>query len=79
MVPTPGTVYHGLVTGRDDPTGEPPELMAKAVLLLATEPPETVTGRVVYSQQLLREYGLIAEARGTGVDPSRPGTGYSSA
>ena len=34
VVPTPGTVYHGLVTGRDDPTGEPPELMAKAVLLL---------------------------------------------
>ena len=79
VVPTPGTVYHGLVTGRDDPRGEPPELMAQAVLLLATEPPESVTGRVVYSQQLLREYGLIAEARGTGVDPSRPGTGYSRA
>ena len=54
-------------------------MMAKAVLLLATEPAEKVTGRVVYSQQLLREYGLIAEARGTGVDPCRPGTGYSSA
>ena len=77
VVPTPGTVYHGLVTGRDDPHGEPPELMAQAVLLLASEPAERVTGRVVYSQQLLREYGCIAEARGTGVD--RPGTGYSSA
>ena len=79
VVPTPGTVYHGLVTGRDDPSGEAPDLMAKAVLLLATEPAEKVTGRVVYSQQLLREYGLIAEARGTGVDPARPGTGYSRA
>ena len=79
VVPTPGTVYHGLVSGRDDPRGEPPELMAQAVLLLATEPAEQVSGRVVYSQQLLREYGLIAEARGTGVDPSRPGTGYSRA
>src|SRR5712691_12925641 len=36
VVPTPGTVYHKLVSGIDDPRGEPPELMARATLLLAT-------------------------------------------
>ncbi|HXF52468.1 MAG TPA: SDR family NAD(P)-dependent oxidoreductase [Dehalococcoidia bacterium] len=77
VVPTPGTVFHRLVRGLDDPRGEPPELMAKAVLLLATEPLDRVTGRVTYSQQILKEFGWIEEARGTGVDPDRPGSGYS--
>jgi NAD(P)-dependent dehydrogenase (short-subunit alcohol dehydrogenase family) len=78
VVPTPGTVHHKLVTGMDDPSGEPPELMAKAVLILATEPLDKVTGRVTYSQLLLKEYGLIEEARGVGVDAARPvGSGYS--
>jgi citronellol/citronellal dehydrogenase len=75
VVPTPGTVYHQLVTGMDDPRGERPELMARAVLLLATEPLDRVTGRVTYSQQILKEFGWISEARGRGVDT--PGTGYS--
>jgi len=75
VVPTPGTVYHKLVKGLDDPRGESPELMAKAVLLLATEPYERITGRVTYSQQILREFGWIEAARGRGVD-SR-GSGYS--
>ncbi len=78
VVPTPGTVHHRLVTGLDDPSGEKPELMAKAALLLATEPLDAVTGRVTYSQLLLKEYGLIPEAKGIGVDPERPvGSGYS--
>jgi NAD(P)-dependent dehydrogenase (short-subunit alcohol dehydrogenase family) len=77
VVPTPGTVFHHLVSGLDDPRGEPPDLMARAVLLLATEPLDRVTGRVTYSQQILKEFGWITEARGTGVDPSRPGSGYS--
>jgi hypothetical protein len=38
VVPTPGTIHHKLVTGIDDPKGEPPILMAKAALLLASEP-----------------------------------------
>jgi citronellol/citronellal dehydrogenase len=76
VVPTPGTVYHKLVKDMDDPRGERPELMARAVLLLATEPPERVTGRVTYSQQILKEFGWITEARGRGVDT--PGTGYST-
>ncbi|HET7342583.1 MAG TPA: SDR family NAD(P)-dependent oxidoreductase, partial [Methylomirabilota bacterium] len=75
VVPTPGTVYHKLVKDLDDPRGERPELMARAVLLLATEPLDRVTGRVTYSQQILKEYGWIDEARGTGTNPQQPGSG----
>ncbi len=77
VVPTPGTVYHHLVDGMDDPKGEPVDLMAKATLLLASEPLDSVTGRVTYSQQILQEYGWITEARGRGVDSERPGSGFS--
>ncbi len=77
IVPTPGTVFHNLVSGMDDPRGESPELMAKAALLLVTEPLDRVTGRVTYSQQILKEFGWITEAQGRGVDPDRPGSGYS--
>ena len=77
VVPTPGTVFHNLVSGMDDPRGEDADLMAKAALLLATEPLDKVTGRVTYSQQILQEFGWINEAKGTGVDPERPGSGYS--
>jgi len=75
VVPTPGTVHHKLVTGMDDPRGEPPLLMARAALLLASEPAEKVNGRVTYSQQILKEYGLVEKAGGRGVDT--PGSGYS--
>ncbi len=44
VVPTPGTVFHKLVTGMDDPRGEPPEYMAKAVLVLASEPLDKAHG-----------------------------------
>ena len=78
VVPTPGTVFHHLVEGMDDPRGEPPELLAQATLLLASEPPDRVTGRVCYSQQILLEFGWISEGRGWGVDDTRgPGSGYS--
>ena len=77
VVPTPGTVFHKLVSGMDDPRGEPPLLMARAALLLATEPAAKVNGRVTYSQQILREYGWIEKAGGRGVDS--PGSGYSQA
>ena len=77
IVATPGTVFHNLVTGMDDPRGESPELMAKAALLLATEPLDKVTGRVTYSQQILKEFGWITDARGRGVEEALPGTGYS--
>ena len=77
VVPTPGTVFHNLVTGIDDPRGEHPELMAKASLLLATETVEDVSGRVTYSQQILKEYGWIDDATGTGTAAGREGSGYS--
>jgi len=75
IVPTPGTVYHRLVSSVDDPRGESPVLMAKAALLLASEPLDRVTGRVTYSQQILKEFGWIAEARGRGVETR--GSGYA--
>jgi citronellol/citronellal dehydrogenase len=77
VVPTPGTVHHHLVSGLDDPRGEPPAIMAQAALLLATEPLEKVTGRVTYSQQILKEFGQLDGARGIGVDPAMKGSGYS--
>ena len=76
-MPTPGTVYHNLVTGMDDPRGESPELMAQASLLLASEPLDKVTGRVTYSQQILKEFGWITEAKGRGVDSDSRVSGYS--
>jgi len=74
-VPTPGTVYHKLVSGIDDPRGEPPTMMARAALLLASEPAQKVNGRVTYSQQILKEFGWIEKGAGRGVDTA--GSGYS--
>src|SRR6202789_136602 len=75
VVPTPGTIHHKLVTGIDDPKGEPPILMARAALLLASEPALKVNGRVTYSQQILKEFGWIDQAQGRGV--TSRGSGYS--
>jgi citronellol/citronellal dehydrogenase len=77
VVPTPGTIHHKLVTGIDDPKGEHPMLMARAALLLASEPAAKVNGRVTYSQQILKEYGWIEQATGRGV--TIRGSGYSEA
>ena len=74
-VATPGTVYHKLMTGMDDPSGEPPAYMARAALLLASEPADKVNGRVTYSQQILGEYGLLDKPTGRGV--TTKGSGYS--
>jgi citronellol/citronellal dehydrogenase len=67
VVATPGTVYHKLVSGMGDPNAEPPALMARAALLLASEPAEKVNGRVTYSQQILGEYGLLDKPTGRSV------------
>ncbi len=75
VVPTPGTVFHKLVDGMDDPRGEDPSMMARAALLLASEPVEKVTGRVTYSQQILKEFGWIDDGVGRGIDTA--GSGYS--
>jgi NAD(P)-dependent dehydrogenase (short-subunit alcohol dehydrogenase family) len=75
VVATPGAVHHRLVKDEHDPRGEPVAWMARAALLLATEPCEKISGRVTYSQELLQEYGEIERARGIGAD--RAGSGYS--
>ena len=77
IVPTPGTVFHKLVTGYDDPRGEHPNVLAQAVLLLATEPLDAVSGRVCYSQQVLQEFGWIEGGRGPGIDSAAPVSGFS--
>ena len=79
VVPTPGTVFHNLVEGFDDPKGEHPELMAKATVLLASLEKEKISGRVTYSQEILKEYGMINDAKGRGVDSSIPVSGFSRA
>jgi len=75
LVASSGASYHHVVTGQNDQYCEPPEMMAKAILLLASEPFEKVTGRVSYSQAILKEFGWINEGRGLGIDLE--GSGYS--
>jgi len=75
IVPTPGVVHHRLITKQNQHQVEPPEMMARAALLLATEPAEKIAGRVTYSQQILQEFGWIDEGRGLGFE--RSGSGYS--
>jgi citronellol/citronellal dehydrogenase len=77
VVPTPGTVYHKLVDSLDDPRGEPPAMMAKAALLLATLPVDKITGRVTYSQPILKEFGWIEDGVGPGLG-DRPVRGYAA-
>jgi citronellol/citronellal dehydrogenase len=75
VVATPGVLHHKLVRSADDPNAEPESMMADAALLLATEPLDTITGRVTYSQQILKEFGRLEGAKGIGIQ--RPGSGYS--
>lgn len=57
--------------------GEPADMMARAALLLATEPSDKVSGRATYSQQILKEFGWIDHGKGYGIDPELKVTGYS--
>jgi NAD(P)-dependent dehydrogenase (short-subunit alcohol dehydrogenase family) len=75
LVVTPGTLYFKMASSPNDPRAEPPEMMAKAALLLATEPLDKVTGRVTYSQAILKEFGWIKKGKGIGID--QPGSGFS--
>lgn len=65
VVPTPGTLFHHLTT-EDDPSAEQPEVMAEAALALCRGPVTNadgspgLTGRVVYSQDLLAELAAPA-------------------
>jgi NAD(P)-dependent dehydrogenase (short-subunit alcohol dehydrogenase family) len=58
VVPTPGTLYHHLISGEDDPRAEPPAVMAEAALMLCHRDPQSLTGRITYSQDLLAELGV---------------------
>ncbi len=58
VVPTPGTVFHHLTSGDDDPNAEPATVMAEAALELCSRDPQSLTGRVTYSQELLTELGV---------------------
>jgi NAD(P)-dependent dehydrogenase (short-subunit alcohol dehydrogenase family) len=62
VVPTPGTVFHHLVTGDPGQVVEPPEVMAEAALALCSVAPRSRTGRVVYSQDLLNELGITVNS-----------------
>jgi NAD(P)-dependent dehydrogenase (short-subunit alcohol dehydrogenase family) len=75
VVAAPGAVHHHLVKDEHDPRGEPVAYMARAALLLATEPCRKISGRVTDSQEILHEYGQLEHARGIGVE--RPGSGYA--
>jgi NAD(P)-dependent dehydrogenase (short-subunit alcohol dehydrogenase family) len=77
IVPTPGAMFNSHVSGEDDPRVEPSSYMAEAIRLLITEPLEEVTGRVVYSQELLLEHGVISAGAGLGADPARTTSGFN--
>jgi citronellol/citronellal dehydrogenase len=58
VVPTPGTIYHHL-TSEGDENSEPASVMvAEAALMLCHREPQSLTGRVTYSQELLAELGV---------------------
>ena len=76
VVPTPGVVFHGIDKLAQEGV-EPGATMARAIMLLATEPVDKVSGRVTYSQRLLQEYGELTpergEARGFGFEMGSSG------
>ncbi|HVV11243.1 SDR family NAD(P)-dependent oxidoreductase [Amycolatopsis sp.] len=59
VVPTPGTVFHG-VTTEDNPDAESPAVLAEAVLRLCGEESGGVSGRVLRSQDFLDELDKVA-------------------
>lgn len=63
LVPTPGAQFHGLdrPEARTRSEVESPDVMAEAVLALASGEPVPLTGRVVLSQELLAELGIAVE------------------
>jgi NAD(P)-dependent dehydrogenase (short-subunit alcohol dehydrogenase family) len=57
LVATPGVRYHGLDKRVPTEHHEPVERMAEAAFLLCSRDPRELTGRITYSQELLREFG----------------------
>jgi NAD(P)-dependent dehydrogenase (short-subunit alcohol dehydrogenase family) len=79
IVPTPGALANAQITGPEDPRAEDPAYMPEAIRLLVTDPLDEMAGRMVYSQQLLVEKGLLDDGGGLGVDASRRVSGYARA
>jgi NAD(P)-dependent dehydrogenase (short-subunit alcohol dehydrogenase family) len=59
IVASPGVLFHHLVENEDDPRAEPIDYMARAALILATCDPKELTGRICYSQSLLKKTGQL--------------------
>lgn len=74
IVPTPGAMMNEHADGVEL---EPMWHMPEAIHALVTGDLEATTGRVVYSQQLLLELGLIESGAGLGVDAGTIVTGYA--
>jgi NAD(P)-dependent dehydrogenase (short-subunit alcohol dehydrogenase family) len=79
VVATDGVLLQGFAASRDAPNLEPLDYMARATLLLATEPLDRVTGRVTYSQDILHEFGVIDEwaERPVRAGQAMPRSGYA--
>ncbi|HEY8766840.1 MAG TPA: SDR family NAD(P)-dependent oxidoreductase [Dehalococcoidia bacterium] len=59
IVASPGVMFHRLIESEDDPRAEPVEYMARAALILATCTASELTGRICYSQPLLKKHGQL--------------------
>ncbi len=77
IVPTPGALFNAHLSSTDDPAAEDPAIICDAAMALATAPLDEITGRIVYSQQLLTERGELRGGTGYGVDPRLPVSGFS--
>jgi citronellol/citronellal dehydrogenase len=58
LVVTPGVKHHRLDERIPEERHEPVSLMAESAWLLCSREPQSLTGRITYSQELLREYGI---------------------
>lgn len=58
LVVTPGVQHHRLDQFIPKERHEPASVMAEAALLLCSRPPQELTGRVVFSQAILTEFGI---------------------
>lgn len=68
IVATPGVMFHRLIPQSADieSVAEPAEVMAEAALALCSGDPKTLTGKVTYSQEILKELGIAIPTGSTG-------------
>lgn len=58
LVVTPGVVHHELDKRIPKENHEDVQVMVSASLLLCSRPPQELTGRIAFSQELLTEFGI---------------------